>query len=199
MTSFEEVIRNWQNAPVSAIHPLRNVSEHEYWQSGVSQAEEMTEWLPKKGTVVDFGCGDGRIALPLSLLGYHVIAVDSSEKMLKRLFKNQTDRGGRVQQGIVSNGLDLSERLDRPVDAVMSRAVLIHHSHTDGSALVHALAAGVKKDGFFVADWPTGETHVRRDWIDVTLWEQQARKKVANNSGLTLVKNGPPSVWRKVV
>lgn len=199
MTTFDDVIRNWQKAPVTAIHPLRETSDLEYWQSGVTQAEDMAEWLPSRGTIVDFGCGDGRIALPLSLMGFHVIAVDASKKMLERLLKNQEQRGGRVQQTIVSNGLDLPEELDKPVDVVMARAVLIHHSHADGASLVRSLAKCVKPKGYLAADWPIGEHHTRRDWIDVTVWDALDRKQVAKGAGLKFVQNGPPSVWQKVV
>jgi 2-polyprenyl-3-methyl-5-hydroxy-6-metoxy-1,4-benzoquinol methylase len=40
---------------------------------------------------LDFGCGDGRVAIPLAALGYEVTAVDSSQRMLDRLAERLPD------------------------------------------------------------------------------------------------------------
>ncbi len=152
MTDFAGVVSAWKKADPSHIHPLKNVSDEAYWDSGVSQAEQAAQWIPEKGTVIDFGCGDGRLSLPLSLFGYKVISADASQEMLNRLLANQHERGGKVFRTILSDGLDLSKVIDEPVDAVVCRAVLIHHSHADVAKLVESFSQALKPGGILIAD-----------------------------------------------
>lgn len=196
--TFASVVDEWRQADPYRIHPAReHESEDAYWESGVVQAEEAAAWVPAGGTILDFGCGDGRVALPLSLFGYRVTCVDSNEAFLARLITNQNERGGRIRQTILSDGLDLPQRVDEPVDAVMCRAVFIHHSHADVELLVNSLVQVIKPGGLLICDWPLGPHHERRDWIDVTTWTREHRSKVARAAGLELVQDGKPSVWRK--
>lgn len=201
MTEFNDVIEAWQRADVEAIHPLRAVDEKAYWESGKAQAKQAAEWIPKGGTVVDFGCGDGRLTLPLIDLGFKVVAMDASTEMLKRL----RDRlEGRVFKGILqSNGLNIREVLHSnnvpEVDTIVCRAVLIHHSHEDVARLVGAFASVLDEGGHLVADWPVARHYERQNWTDVTTWEVDHRRQVAAAAGLELVSIEPdqPSVWRK--
>lgn len=47
--------------------------------------DELTERLPSGGSVIDFGAGCGRLALPLLERGYHVTAVEPSAAMMAEL------------------------------------------------------------------------------------------------------------------
>lgn len=200
MTTFRSVVDSWRHADPKMIHPTReHVSEQAYWESGKPQAELIHELLPDGGTVLDFGCGDGRIAIPLAKLGCVVYAVDASQEMLVRL---QQQTGWReIDRIVLSDGTNIPTLFPEPVDAVNARAVLIHHSHTDVIRLVRNLTKVIRPGGFLVADWPVGKHHERRDWIDVTTWDKEHRDKVAASVGLELVSEGvptvSPSVWRK--
>lgn len=199
MTAFHEVTGAWDRALPEQIHPAReHVSETAYWQSGVEQATHAAGFIPEGGTVMDFGCGDGRVTLPLARMGFHVLAVDASANMLKRLSHNIDTRLDEEAESrihmIRSNGFDLHVS---DVDTIVSRSVLIHHEHSDVADLVTALVKVLKTGGHFVADWPTGVHHVRRDWIDVTTFEVEHRAQVADDAGLILVADGKPSVWVK--
>lgn len=202
MTDFSGVIEAWRKADPDHIHPLRRANIDDYWSSGVAQALEVTEYTPQGGTVVDFGCGDGRLSLPLSLFGYEVIAVDSSTEMLRRLRQNQKDRGGDLPTILNSTGLNLREVLSNAgfglVDTVVARAVLIHHDSDSQRILVDALASVLKPGGHLIADWPVGNRHERRDWIDVTVIPEWERTIVAAGAGLELVDGGTPSVWVRI-
>lgn len=192
MTDFRGVVEAWRKADPTHIHPLRNVSEDDYWESGRSQALQAAQWIPEGGTVLDFGCGDGRLTIPLAKLGFTVWAVDASEEMLYRVRDHSIDAGVDLSVATVqSDGLNL----DFNVDAVVCRAVLIHHSHADVALLVRSLSKCLKPGGVFIADWPLGPHHERRDWIDVTTWELAERQAVADANGLSLINDG--SVWRK--
>lgn len=193
---FDSVVTAWDKAPVTAIHPLRNVSDTAYWDSGRAQAVDAARHIPEGGSVVDFGCGDGRIAIPLARMGFHVYAVDASAAMLKRV-KTHATRENVPLVTVKSDGLNLATKFLVPVDAVVCRAVLIHHIHEDVVRLVHNLTSVLKPGGFLVADWPVGRHHERRDWIDVTTWEPKHRSRVAHAAGLELVEDDTPTVWRK--
>jgi len=202
MTTFNDVVRAWQGAHVDAIHPLRADDVDGYWESGWFQAQQAAAHIPAGGSVVDFGCGDGRIAIPLAHMGFGVTAIDSSPTMLKRLLKNaakQTKDFDHDNLTVVeSNGTDLW-KLKRHYDAVVCRAVLIHHGFKDGMTLIHGLANILKPAGTLVVDWPTGDEHERRDWIDVSVWSVDRRNSVATNAGLELVEEHADglTVWRR--
>lgn len=206
MMRLVDVVNAWRVADPKHIHPTReHVSEQAYWESGIAQAQLVADLLPDGGTVLDFGCGDGRIAIPLARLGFHVVAVDAAPEMIERLRHEATVQGlGRGSiETYVSDGSNGTYVLGMicNVDAVNARAVFIHHSHTDVIMLVKNLAITLKRGGFLVADWPIGRHHERRDWIDVTTWDVDHRGKVAESAGLELVTEGVPtvrpSVWRK--
>lgn len=195
MTDFHGVVEAWRKADPSHIHPLRNVSEADYWESGRSQALQAAQWIPEGGRVLDFGCGDGRLAIPLNRLGFEVWAADASPEMIERLRDNAEEQGALDGlHSVVSDGTKFPPSLQH-LDAVVCRAVLIHHSHADGALLVRELSKLLKLGGVFIADWPLGPHHERRDWIDVTTWELGERQKVANDNHLTLINDG--TVWRK--
>lgn len=195
---FQDVVQAWQAAPVTAIHPLRHVSDDEYWASGVAQAVEAAEWIPEGGTVVDFGCGDGRLSFPLAELGFDVIAVDASPAMLERVWTVAAAEGVHLTT-VLSDGIDLSKQgYDwEPVDTVVCRAVLIHHSHEDVARLVQAFAQILKPGGHLVCDWPLGGHYVRQNWTDVTTWKADHRARVAAEAGFTLVSDDGVSVWQR--
>ena len=62
-----DVIQAWDRADPTAIHPLRRVSEDAYWDSGKAQADMLASVIPGNAKVMDFGCGDGRVAIPAVL------------------------------------------------------------------------------------------------------------------------------------
>jgi 2-polyprenyl-3-methyl-5-hydroxy-6-metoxy-1,4-benzoquinol methylase len=155
----------------------------------VAQAEHAAQWIPEGGTVVDFGCGDGRISVPLARMGFDVIAVDASRNMLTRLWAGAQDlfRDGHQLHTCLSDGTDLVEQLGEfaPVDTVVCRAVLIHHSHADVARLVEEFTKILKPGGALIADWPLGPHHERRDWIGVTTWDPEKRQEIADRLGLS--------------
>lgn len=195
---FADVTKAWDQASEDHIHPLHKINVDEYWASGVAQAEHAAQYIPDDGVVVDFGCGNGRLTIPLIRMGFNVIAVDASPTMLQRLADN-AKRSKLSVNAVVSDGLNLPELLsETQVDVIVARAVLIHHSHTDVERLVRSFGNVLDPGGVLVADWPVGRNHERRDWIDVTTWEPQRRETVAAAAGFALVEDSTPGVWEKV-
>jgi 2-polyprenyl-3-methyl-5-hydroxy-6-metoxy-1,4-benzoquinol methylase len=191
-----DIIEAWDQADPAAIHPLRRVSEDAYWGSGRAQAALLATVIPDGAKVMDFGCGDGRVAIPMDSLGYEITAVDSSQKMLDRLTEHAPDitTVHAAADGIAGH---LGRRR---VDAVYSLAVLIHHSYADCLHIIGKLRAATKLGGILVLDWPNREQPAEADsWIGVTTWSRQQKADACQQIGLEPVDNELPwGVYRAV-
>ncbi|MFB7845517.1 class I SAM-dependent methyltransferase [Streptomyces sp. NPDC056053] len=194
---FEDVLTAWDGAETGDIHPLWTVSEEAYWRSGWDQVSEIAEYARRGQTVVDFGCGNGRLTGPLAELGYDVIGVDASQTMLDAA-KARLNLMGVKARLELSDGLDLSRVLGKKRAAlVVARAVLIHHAPEDVERLLRSMVRVLRKGGVIVADLPVGSGGVRKSWIDVTWWDPQDRAKMVSSLGLEFIDQGDVAVMRK--
>lgn len=200
---FQGVVANWQNAGEEHIHPLWNVDQAVYWQSGFHQATQAADFIPDGGRVLDFGAGNGRVSIPLAERGYQVTAVDSAPKRLAEL-TGYAERANVKIKTVESDGSDLAAKIRPKVDTVVCRAVFIHHAPEDIARLVGYLSGVIKKGGHLVVDWPTGPVEQTRGaWNQVTVMAPRHRLIVAQEAGLEPVIDnedanaGMPSVWRK--
>lgn len=103
--------------------------EEAFYRVGVEDVRHVMARLAAHGLprarerALDFGCGLGRIALPLADHFTEVVGVDIAEAMLERA--RRRDTGGRVR--FVHNAApDLSRFADATFDFVHSRLVLQH-------------------------------------------------------------------------
>lgn len=192
----EDVIQAWDQADPDAIHPLRRVSEDAYWDSGQVQADMLATVILDGAKVLDFGCGDGRVAIPLATLGYEVTAVDSSQRMLDRLSERAADLA-TVQAAADDIAAHLGRRR---MDAVYCLAVLIHHSYADCLNIIGKLRAATKLGGILVLDWPVSDQPAEADsWIGVTTWSREQQADACTTLGLEPVDSGLPwGVYRAV-
>lgn len=175
-----DIIEAWDQADPSAIHPTRAIDEDAYWNSGRNQAALVGTVLPDGAKVVDFGCGDGRVAIPLRKLGYDVTAVDASPTMLDRLHEQDPD-----MPAVLSSGTGLNAALGKKVDALVSLAVLIHHNYADCLDLLAELRQAVKLGGILILDWPVSDQPVEgQAWLEVTTWSQKAHDDACARIGL---------------
>lgn len=190
-----DIIEAWDQADPAAIHPTRGIDEDAYWGSGRDQAADLATVLPTGCKVVDFGCGDGRVAIPLRALGYDVTAVDASPTMLDRLHQHDPD-----MPTVVSDGTDLYAALGKKTDAVVALAVLIHHSYADCLDLLAGLREAVKQGGILILDWPVSDDPVEgQSWLEVTTWSQQAHDDACARIGLKPVDARLPWAVYKAV
>jgi 2-polyprenyl-3-methyl-5-hydroxy-6-metoxy-1,4-benzoquinol methylase len=194
--SAEDVIQAWDQADPEAIHPTRGVSEDAYWRSGKVQAEVLATVIPDGAKVMDFGCGDGRVAIPMAALGYEVTGVDSSRRMLDRLTERAPELT-TVQAAADGIAAHLGRRR---VDAVYSLAVLIHHGYTDCLDIIGKLRAATKLGGILVLDWPVSDQPAEADsWIGVTTWSKEQQADACERLGLEPVDSQLPwGVYRAV-
>ncbi|MER7507068.1 class I SAM-dependent methyltransferase [Streptomyces lavendulae] len=178
--SIGTVIEAWNEADPAAIHPTRGISEDAYRISGENQAALLSTILPEGCKVVDFGCGDGRVAIPLAALGYEVTGADGSQAMLDRLTEAAPD-----MPTVLTDGTDLADQLGRKTDAVISLAVLIHHSYESGAQIIEGLRAAVRVNGLLVLDWPASDEPVEgSSWISVTTWSVAQQDELCQRIGL---------------
>lgn len=183
-----DIIEAWDQADPSAIHPTRAIDEDTYWASGVNQAALLGTALPDGAKVVDFGCGDGRVAIPLRALGYDVTAVDASPAMLDRLHQHDPN-----MPTVLSPGAGLNAALGKKMDAVVSLAVLIHHNYADCLDLLVELRQAVKLGGTLILDWPISDQPVEgQAWLEVTTWSQQAHDDACARIGLKPIEAALP-------
>lgn len=192
----EAVIQAWDAADPAAIHPTRRISEDAYWQSGKAQADMLASVIPDGAKVMDFGCGDGRVAVPLAAHGYEITAVDSSQRMLDRL----TEQAPEITT-VHAAADGLAGHLGRRrMDAVYALAVLIHHSYTDCLHIIERLRAATKLGGILVLDWPISDQPAEADsWIGVTTWSREQQAEACERIGLEPVDSELPwGVYRAV-
>jgi 2-polyprenyl-3-methyl-5-hydroxy-6-metoxy-1,4-benzoquinol methylase len=198
---FEDVIEAWQRDGENGghgIHPLP-VDSAEWWALGEAQAAQVDEYAEPGDLVIDFGCGYGRLSIPLERAGYTVLAVDASQAMLDGLAERAARAGVEVGH-VRSDGSDLAELVDDIINekaaVVISRAVLIHHDYAGVQRLVAQLASVLRPGGILIADWPVAENpRERTNWTDVTTWHPHHRAAVAALAGLEPVEG--TDVWRK--
>lgn len=201
-TDFQGVIEAWQRDGENGghrIHPLP-VDSAEWWALGEIQAAQVADYAEAGDLVIDFGCGYGRLSIPLERAGYIVLAVDASQAMLDGLAERAAAAGVDVGH-VRSDGSDLADIVDDIINekaaVVISRAVLIHHDYAGVERLVTQLASVLRPGGILIADWPTSENpRERTHWVDVTTWDPAHRAAVAARAGLELVEGA--EVWRKV-
>ncbi|WP_328313100.1 class I SAM-dependent methyltransferase [Streptomyces sp. NBC_00442] len=184
-----DVIDAWDQADPQDIHPLRRVSEDAYWESGRQQAAMLAAVIPAGAKVMDFGCGDGRVAIPMAALGYEVTAVDSSQRMLDRL----TDRAPDLTTVHASADGIASHLGRRRMDAVYALAVLIHHSYADCLDIITRLRAATKLGGTLVFDWPVSDRPSEAShWIGVTTWSREQQADACARIGLEPIDSELP-------
>ena len=126
--------------------------------------------LPPGASVLELGCGTGRIADPLARLGHRVVGVDASAAMLSHL------RHAPAVHASIED-LDLADRFDAVVLAsnlvnthdLAQRAAFLaaarRHLAVDGSLVLQRYAPGDRLASGTA--WSVGEVHfLLRDVVD---------------------------------
>ena len=113
--------------------------------------------------VVDLGCGNGQIGLPLALRGAEVLAVDVSPAMIRSIQTEAWRQGAHTLQGLA---LPIEDLMLPPesVDLVVSSYALHHLRDADKAKLVSAIAGWLRPGGRVVlADMMFGRGGSSRD------------------------------------
>lgn len=190
---MKELQKAWQEAAKSEncsgyISPAANTGK--YQESGIASANKLLDVIkayiktkPEKLTVIDFGCGNGRVSNPLSQMVKAVYAVDFVLEMLEQI---------PISERILTIESD-SETSDfetpKLADCAFTVSVFIHNTYEDGKKIIKSIAKNVKKGGYLFLDIPIYE--VAKDpagWIDVGVWNIEQLEQVAEDCGLEIIR-----------
>ncbi len=134
--------------------------------------------------VIDLGCGNGQISIPLARQGADVLGIDVSPAMADQL------RAGAKRQGL--SNLDAIalpvEELDLPpasADLIVSSYALHHLRDPDKARLVEAAITWLRPGGrLLIADMMFGRGSTSRD------------REIIKLKLVTLARKGPGGWWR---
>lgn len=198
MSYDEDVVAEWENAARSPrrsahIHPTGRDGEDAYAASGEYAAHRLRRLFDAAGMdtdgaqILDYGCGDGRVALPLSLIyGAQVTGVDSSPTM-RRAFVE------RVPQSVAYAPEEIHDPESPESDAAYCLAVLIHQRWTQAERILVAIAGEVRAGGVLIVDAPCYEQESEGgSAFGVTTFSPARVKAMADAAGLRLAR--PPVV-----
>ena len=132
----------------------------EFWQSGEIEAWDLAGHVASLGlvqlenaVVLEFGCGVGRVAIPLAAIARSVIAYDISERHLEYARKRAAALGRANLQVIAINGglpADFG-----PCDVFYSRLVLQHNPPPIIGLVIRRLIRSLRRGGVGVFQVPT--------------------------------------------
>lgn len=192
MDDFAARLASWDTAGRSprarhAIAPERNRPEG-YEASGARHAAMLSNVVARHDRrdhatldVLDFGCGDGRVACHLARTYATVTGADASPAMLTRLAVACPD--------VTPLRWDGATPAERDWDVVCSFLVLIHHRHADGARILANLATAVRPGGLLAVQRPLYATpREPRGWHDVGAWTTSQLLAVAENVGLQVLE-----------
>jgi SAM-dependent methyltransferase len=157
-----------------------------YDSSGRWSAYHLTEVFPPHPdlTLLEFGCGNGRVTQHLAGRYGHILAVDFADSMLEQM--REMELPGVTP--ICWNGLDCREELYGRVDAAYSDSVLLHNTHADGATILANLARCVIPGGLLAIQLPVYEVpREPTSWIDVGCWTAQELRHAAAVAGCEVI------------
>ena len=136
----------------------------------MGEADVVHDAVGDGASILDLGCGTGRIAHRLLELGHEVVGVDQSADMLAHV------RGAHTVQAAIA-GLDLG----RTFDAVLLASHLVNTpDEAERRALFQTAARHLGGDGLLVAEWHPPE------------WFETAASGSRGQLGDVLVEPSPP-------
>lgn len=171
---MEEVIRWWQT-PDPPLHPTKGTDA--YWESGKKWAEMLGGYVPS-GKVLDFGCGDGRVAKHLVEAGYSVACCDTSDLQLHRCAENLNTGAAQFYFGL--DEVDKRKKFD----AILALAVLIHYPPDEGELLLLELSRFLSKKGKMLVNVEVDEHDEDGGPFGVAVWSTKRWQRVLEAADL---------------
>jgi SAM-dependent methyltransferase len=142
-------------------------ARREFFASGESHVDAVLALVASAGAgmpplrrTLDFGCGVGRLLIPLARRSDEAVGVDVSPSMLEEAGRNCVVEGVANVRLLPSSD-DLAA-VDGEFDLVHSFIVLQHIPPSRGLGMVYALASRVARGGWLVLQFPH---HGRGPWL----------------------------------
>lgn len=97
--------------------------------------QHLFNYVPRNGTVLDLGCGEGRNSLYLSQVGYNIVGIDLSFKAARVMKNNFFEE---ELKGLVITG----DARSLPFQSESIDGILAHHlfDHLDAAGFVNAIS-----------------------------------------------------------
>jgi len=192
---MNETIEAWERAGQSDAARRFIAPTDNYDGSGERRAKQLADLVGPhpRWSVLDFGCGDGRVTRELHWYFGEVWGADASRSMLDR-FESLCDLST-----IQWDGTDPSIVDHLQFDLVCSFLCLTHHRSKDRSKILKGLASVMKPSGIMAIQIPLYEVATEPSgWTSVGTWTPQQFEKAAENAGLKVVEmHTNPGRWRK--
>jgi trans-aconitate methyltransferase len=182
MDGYKDTIKKWDEAARSpgaraAIHPSGGIDEEAYELSGFMAARKVLRTLPpeKFSSIIDYGCGDGRVLRHLAGRYAFPYGFDTSSAMREAC-------SAAAPRAVVLSSVD--GLFTNYETGVFSFAVFIHHTFIAGAAMLRDLAVACP-NATFALQIPLYE--VAREptsWTDVGVWTLPMLEQAADLAGL---------------
>jgi SAM-dependent methyltransferase len=112
--------------------------------------------VPK--SIVDYGCGTGRLALPFARRAAHVFALDISEGMLEEARRNsEKAQVSNIEYRLVTD--NVISVLPESVDMIHSVIVFQHMERAQGESVFRALLSRLAVGGYGMIHFSLGSPH----------------------------------------
>lgn len=116
--------------------------------------KELQEYFtdyPKRGTVLDLGCGQGRDSIFLASLGYQVTAVDNSKIGVTQMIKKSKKQKLNVKS-IVADIINL--KLNEKFDTILFDMLLHSFEKSQQSEILRKYSDSLNKNGMLCIIFP---------------------------------------------
>jgi ubiquinone/menaquinone biosynthesis C-methylase UbiE len=114
-------------------------------RSGQHEALELLPWVHPEATVVELGCGIGRLLRPVSRHAKRAIGIDVSAEMVERSKEYLADSPNA--HAIVGDGASLTGIADESVDFLYSKLCLIHVDKRSAYRYLREIRRVLRPDG----------------------------------------------------
>lgn len=124
-----------------------------------TQTEDVVFYVKKAhkygGPILELGCGNGRISLPIARSGIDVVGIDNNATMLEHFREKIQSEPGSIAERVQCTEADYRHlHLDRRFQTVLLPFNALHHcqSHHDVLALLRSVREHLLPNGTFILD-----------------------------------------------
>jgi 2-polyprenyl-3-methyl-5-hydroxy-6-metoxy-1,4-benzoquinol methylase len=190
---MKELQKKWKDAAISDNcngFISANCGDN-YYESGQNSAFIILETAKKfqskevnKLTIIDFGCGNGRVSIPLSEFVKTVYAVDFVPEMVNQIISKSNIERITTEDGTADFNID------EKADIGFTISVFIHNTYIDGCKIVESISKNIKPGGLLFLDIPLYEKSKEpKHWIDVGVWTFEQLKDCAEKNNLLIIES----------
>jgi SAM-dependent methyltransferase len=124
-----------------------------YYSRLTDETLRLIQDILPQGSIIDFGAGTGRLAIPLVKSGYKVVAVEKSQGMVNELIRKMNSE----QVEMKTNHCSISDFSDGSVDLVLALFTVLSYSTTkeELASNLEAISKSVLPSGYFLFDLPS--------------------------------------------